>query len=194
MQCNNTCLFCLTVEDEFPPLLLLYPRGNAEQRFQQASSLWSAVQWLHQLPSVTFPPKKTLDLGLQLLWLVQATDSMVPERPSGTIYQLTRSWGMCVQPTVSLAKIQLHNRARLCTPKYVTGVSPCWPADGPSLRRLSRSAMNNCWQYEMQNFWAWNVKCIRTVYTYCKPLGIDSSVSHTTQTKAVVMATDINSY
>ena len=93
-----------------------------EQGFQQASSLWSAVHWLHQLPSVTFLPKRTLDLGLQLLWLVQAADSMVPKSPSGMICQFTRSWGMCVQPTVSLAKIQLHNRAHVCTPRYVTGV------------------------------------------------------------------------
>jgi len=52
-----------------------------EQGFQWASSLWSAVHWLHQLPSVTFPPKTTLHSGLQLSWLVQAVDSMVPKAP-----------------------------------------------------------------------------------------------------------------
>lgn len=57
---------------------------------------WAACD---QLPSVTFPPKSTLDVGPQLLWLVQATDSMIPKSPSGTIYQLTRLWGICVQPT-----------------------------------------------------------------------------------------------
>lgn len=144
MQCNNTWLFCLEVggwkeRTNFPPCCWVLE--EMVQGFQWASSLWSAAHWLHQLPSVTCPSKRTLDLGPQLLWLVRATGSVVPKRPSGMMYQFTRSWGMCVQPTVSLAKIWLHDRAhpgtwqeRLCTDQLMgKAAAHCFPQEGEQL-------------------------------------------------------------
>lgn len=54
-------------------------------------------------------------------------------------------WQECLVPTSSWGRLQLT-----------------------SLRRASSSSVNNCRQYEMQNFWAWDAKGIRTLYACCK--------------------------
>lgn len=110
---------------------------------EEGSQGWAACD---QLPSVTFPPKSTLDLGPQLLWLVQATDSMIPKSPSGTIYQLTRLWGICVQPMCHWQKFS-------CTIWHTYAHAGMWQEwlgrlRLTSLRRVNSSAVNNCWQYE----------------------------------------------
>lgn len=187
VQCNNTWLVCLEQRRNF----LLYCFYALEEMLKQGSQQVRSCGQLSSGPAsypVSFPLRRTSDMGAQILSLTQASVSVVVKSSSG-MKICSRDFEECVCSHLchwqKLAYMIVHMSAH-------PGV--CGRAAWGRLQLTSLCRVSSYWQYEIQNLWAWNAKSNRTIYTSCKQLAIDSSIFHIAQTKTVVMAAGIDSY
>ena len=123
VKCSVTLLhWSVWNRGEISPLAVFVSKKKCWSRF---SSRWAAaVSCPLALPAALclLPSLKDLTPGVQIF--VTYTSNCQHGRQESVRHkdQFSRQWGMCVQPSVSLAEVQFHSSTHACTPRYVAGL------------------------------------------------------------------------